>query len=913
MDSSIDIDFFNACKNKDEIIISKLIDDPELNVSYIGENNNTALTWLCYNKMDNQAIKIIDKFGIKCLPEHTNIYNMTALYYTCMIKNESLALKLLNTFGDKCNVNIIDNYNNVSVFYQACNFEQPKVINFLIDMIDKNSVSIIEEETKNTALILLCYNNMNEQIIKLINKFGIDCIPDQYNENGNSLLYYCCYNNNEEAAIKLLEIYTNKDDVKALNKSISNKMISVTYNLTILMEDVDKENILVKSIIYKNENLAIKLINNINIDINQETNNGFTLLMFACIAQLPDICLLLLNKEIDYNKINKYNKTALDYCFNGMDEVILSLLKKEDCIRDNQYIFRQYNIDEFDIKNDESYNFKGVYGKILKATIIKDGTDIILKQSLLYDGANLINNDISKELLLIKQINQSNPSTAVILYGFCITEKKFYLVLEPLKRNLNEYLNIIRILNYQTRNDLFKIAFKELLENVKVIHSLGIIHNDIKNENIMIKYNKVVLIDFGISEFIGLSPNRSLIDEYLATITIKAPDNNTIINYLIDNKIITHNCNRKTFSSDTYSIAVTILQGIFNSKLKYIVSNNKIYNNSKNDGLINDNIELILTNKIIIDSYGEYLYDLLCKMLDNDSNKRLSVKDALNHKYFISKSKSIFNFMSKYILKINTITTYYYDNKYNINYFKKHIINDYIHYDSNEIKNTLMELQYKDDIYNNYKEYIITDKYKIQYKTFYKTKLNHDLNSIINSIICMKNNNFNIKSSNDHICYYYLLIRYYSSIFNNEIDSINIIKNNSFKYTGEVLNNYLEIYNKVQFNYIPVVIYIEYKVIELQKMKIDIETIKNIEINMAQDLFLFIVNYEDISITITDLIDVLFKYNSEKNNIVLDINVDNYLYHKVLSFLINLLFLYILMYIYFNVYIYIYINVYIIS
>lgn len=113
------------------------------------------------------------------------------------------------------------------------------------------------------------------------------------------------------------------------------------------------------------------------------------------------------------------------------------------------------------------------------------------------------------EIQLLQYINQSgDPEEHHILkmYDFFYYKEHLYIVSELLRRNLYEYDQYIRKTGeepYFTLPNLKKITV-QCLEALQFVHNLGIIHCDLKPENIVINsYSRVEvkLIDFGSSCF----------------------------------------------------------------------------------------------------------------------------------------------------------------------------------------------------------------------------------------------------------------------------------------------------------------------------------------------------------------------------------------------------------------------------
>jgi len=90
-------------------------------------------------------------------------------------------------------------------------------------------------------------------------------------------------------------------------------------------------------------------------------------------------------------------------------------------------------------------------------------------------------------------------------------DNTFYIVIEYIEYNLNNFLleNKFRNLLDSNKNSIYC----ELYDGVKYMNEKGIIHNDIKPENIMIMYNTTSeiwspkYIDFGLSKYKNATEN----------------------------------------------------------------------------------------------------------------------------------------------------------------------------------------------------------------------------------------------------------------------------------------------------------------------------------------------------------------------------------------------------------------------
>lgn len=189
-------------------------------------------------------------------------------------------------------------------------------------------------------------------------------------------------------------------------------------------------------------------------------------------------------------------------------------------------------------------------------------------------------------------------------------EGTFYLLMQHIKgKNLDKYMD-----EYENGIDesRVKILFFQLLKAILFIHSQGIYHRDIKLENLLLdeEMDRIFLIDFG---YCGLSLNGSTIfNEPVGSPLYLCPEKMQNIPY----------CAR---SSDVWSLGICLfklLNGFYpfyphetmsKEELSDLILNSEVYQNPDISPLAND---------------------LISKMLEKDTNKRISVVEIIKHPWF---------------------------------------------------------------------------------------------------------------------------------------------------------------------------------------------------------------------------------------------------------------------------------------
>ena len=228
-------------------------------------------------------------------------------------------------------------------------------------------------------------------------------------------------------------------------------------------------------------------------------------------------------------------------------------------------VIKIFKKNEITIEQSTDKKESGTYGEIVFGIINDTGISIALKRFKDDYSEQILDKDVTKEIIMLQLFNQFPETNTVQFYGIYFSDDRenVYLVLERLETTLHSIS--IRVKNDDTKNrgrlnaDQYKIIFYKLLKSINAIHSLGFLHNDIKLANIMLNGNDIKLIDFGLSKFIGLSPISNQVRDHDTTDVIKAPDH------------------RISFSTDIFSLASSMVHLCIRDYRNLHVTNDKIY------------------------------------------------------------------------------------------------------------------------------------------------------------------------------------------------------------------------------------------------------------------------------------------------------------------------------------------------
>jgi calcium-dependent protein kinase len=274
------------------------------------------------------------------------------------------------------------------------------------------------------------------------------------------------------------------------------------------------------------------------------------------------------------------------------------------------------------------YIGEGSYGTVIKVKPVylnEERAMKIIKKTHLYYNVNEV--DVQNEIKILKSLDHPN---IIKIYEFFSDAVNYYIV--------NEYCSEgdlhLKIQNFNhLTEDVVKNLMKQIFSAVAYLHSKGIIHGDLKLENILIdtsnyyeinqslkrsslegnvtefdEYFDIKLIDFGCSKFFTKDQKLS---DIIGTCLYIAPE------------VVLNDYDEK---SDLWSCGV-IMYILLSGKAPFYVKNyDEIMENIKKGKFTFD--------FPIFKKVSKSAIDLIKLLLNYDPKKRITARQALNHSWF---------------------------------------------------------------------------------------------------------------------------------------------------------------------------------------------------------------------------------------------------------------------------------------
>lgn len=410
---------------------------------------------------------------------------------------------------------------------------QPFPFNLFKKEIEKSEKNFLEKKTDeygDTILIKITKYDLTEHAVYYIKKYGELTHPDHSNDEQNTALMYAIQNKNNKIVSELLNLN------KTFN-SINNK-------------NKDGFTALMYSIIYSMHSLTYKLMNLNNVIVCQTT----------LIVAINNNSFGIVKKILENKFMEEYLQE--EFYFFCKNSAIFSLFlnlkyKKRNCSIKN---FKNEDLDMLNIKKNS-----GTYGIVFY--VCEKNTKYIYAVKKFINSKNCkeIPKDVVKEIMYIKYINKYISST-VKFYGIYI-DTCINMIMEKMDVTLDTYFfDVLMYLDEFEKNNILTKIFYKVMRAIYNIHSLGIIHNDLKPNNIMIDVNNldVKIIDFGMAKFEGSICETEIIFQ------IKDPslEMEKYKEYISDEeKLLT-----TSYESDIYSLSVIFMNLINDDEFKKYVT-----------------------------------------------------------------------------------------------------------------------------------------------------------------------------------------------------------------------------------------------------------------------------------------------------------------------------------------------------
>ena len=245
---------------------------------------------------------------------------------------------------------------------------------------------------------------------------------------------------------------------------------------------------------------------------------------------------------------------------------------------------------------------KGAQGEVRKALHFKTGEIRAIKM-ILKEGIGIENIDqVQMEIAILKEMDHPN---VVKIFEFFESKLYFHISMEMCKgqRLFNQIIDMGGVSERRTAD-----IIQQLLSALKYLHAKGVVHRDIKSENMIYDGRRVKIIDFGTSRH--YDPLKHM-GELKGTVYYVAPE--------VISKKYTEKC-------DIWSTGI-LLFILLTGTPPFVGDRDKeIFRN-----ILNENYSLDIDGE---DDLSDEVKDMVHLMLTFDQDERPSAEELLTHPWF---------------------------------------------------------------------------------------------------------------------------------------------------------------------------------------------------------------------------------------------------------------------------------------
>ena len=263
---------------------------------------------------------------------------------------------------------------------------------------------------------------------------------------------------------------------------------------------------------------------------------------------------------------------------------------------------------------------QGAFGKVNLGLNILTGRVVAVKS---FNKKNLNSSKDNKEKIIYEtnlMKNLNHPSIVKVLEMF--EDDKYMLI-------IMEYLNGGNLYSFvkkrrKLREKTAKFLFWQIIQGIKYLHSVGVVHRDIKLENILIDLNnKIKICDFGIGK--KIKPYKDKKSEFILYDQCGTPM------YIAPEILLaTKEKGYNAYPVDMWSSGIA-LYIMLSGTLPFNIENK---HSNKEENNIELQYSIIHNEPKPIDNISKEAKHLLQGLLNKNPKKRFTPDDVLNHPWF---------------------------------------------------------------------------------------------------------------------------------------------------------------------------------------------------------------------------------------------------------------------------------------
>lgn len=335
-------------------------------------------------------------------------------------------------------------------------------------------------------------------------------------------------------------------------------------------------------------------------------------------------------------RISRY---LLDYKDPNADDILdresdQSLLKTGE--------FKMFKFEDFNV---EIKIGSGTYGVVNIAVEKRSGIRCVIKRF----GGNdpytynpnygLMDQATIHDINTLKMVQRLGHTCSV--YGLISHDDNMYMVLEYLKHTLDGYMFLVNSAQFtkEEKEARYMFMIKGMLECIHENSKAGFVHTDVKGANLMIdRNNRVKMIDYGISEYLGLCPFDDIVNSDKYAHSYIGRDGHYGLRTLQERntgKTITFNGDHISFQKDLPSIPIMIIE---NMKIGYtfepfFTKDGQLYKYGINSDYYIKIDDRYFAAKFL-NTFSKKMLDLFYAMLEVEPQKRMTAYELLNSHFF---------------------------------------------------------------------------------------------------------------------------------------------------------------------------------------------------------------------------------------------------------------------------------------